>query len=323
MLDNTGDPTIVHDDLVTLELSSPRRAFATDDPIEILDFAAASFKGRGTVALATLTDIRGGAAKGRGAHMAICDDGRYCGYVSGGCVETSVAAETLLAMAEGRDRTLALGEGSKYFDIVLPCGGGITVAIHLLGEVQGIRWLLSELAQRRPAALAYTPEMQSLRPGAPPMRSGWEGDTFVTLYRPLTRIVISGQTLEAQTTAAAARALGYDVLLRDMGTRPADIAAMIDPYTAVAFLHHDLDQEAEMLEAVLSSNAFYIGALGSTRTHRKRQLRLEERGFQAAEIARIKAPIGMVGPTRDSRSLALSVLADIAAARLAAYGSDR
>ncbi|WP_350297461.1 XdhC family protein [Agrobacterium arsenijevicii] len=60
---------------------------------------------------------------------------------------------------------------------------------------------------------------------------------------------------------------------------------------------------------------FYIGALGSKRTHEKRTALLRERGFGDADIARIKAPIGIFDKARDASSIALSVVADIAAAK--------
>ncbi|HCV71891.1 MAG TPA: hypothetical protein DHE23_11245, partial [Agrobacterium sp.] len=90
-------------------------------------------------------------------------------------------------------------------------------------------------------------------------------------------------------------------------------------YTAVVLLHHDLDAEQAVLQAALRSPAFYIGALGSTRTHRRRVDFLVSSGFSRADTDRIRAPIGLFGPTRDANSLALSILADIAASRLSLY----
>ena len=82
---------------------------------------------------------------------------------------------------------------------------------------------------------------------------------------------------------------------------------------------HDLDQEAATLHVALRSGAFYIGALGSTRTHKRREDQLIKSGFSEIDLSRIKAPIGVFGPTRDASSLALSVLADVAATRLMVY----
>ncbi|MBY5778691.1 XdhC family protein [Rhizobium leguminosarum] len=293
----------------------PVRASSTDDPAELLRFAIDAH-GLGAAALATLVDIRGGAARALGAHMAVAADGRFCGYVSGGCVEAAVASEALLAMAEGRDRTVKFGDGSPFFDIVLPCGGGITVAIHVLKDVGALRHVLDRLERRKAPGLAYSPERQTLEPIDPLPRACWLDRDFLTVYRPRTRIVLSGQTLEAQAVARLAEASGYDVIVRGRGEGAADI---IDPFTAAVLLHHDLDAESAILEAALHSPAFYIGALGSTRTHRRRVERLTAMAFGQDDIRRIKAPIGMFGPTRDATSLALSVLADIAAARLVAY----
>ncbi|MBY5812266.1 XdhC family protein [Rhizobium leguminosarum] len=305
----------MHQTLAPITAPIPVRASPTDDPAELLRFAidAHCF---GAAALATLVEIRGGAARSLGAHMAVAADGRFCGYVSGGCVEAAVASEAFLAMAQGRDRMVKFGDGSPFFDIVLPCGGGISIAIHVLKDVGPLQRVLDRLGQRQAAGLVYSPERQTLISVDPPLRTCWTEDDFLTVYRPRTRVVLSGQTLEAQAVARLAEASGYDVIIRGRGEGAADT---IDPFTAVVLLHHDLDAEAAILETALHSPAFYIGALGSTRTHRRRVERLTALGFRRDDIGRIKAPIGMFGPTRDATSLALSVLADIAAARLVAY----
>ncbi|MGO7368478.1 XdhC family protein [Rhizobium ruizarguesonis] len=307
----------MHHTLAPITAPIPVRASSTDDPVELLRFAIDAH-GLGAAALATLVDIRGGAARALGAHMAVAADGRFCGYVSGGCVEAAVASEALLAMAEGRDRTVKFGDGSPFFDIVLPCGGGISVAIHVLKDVGALRHVLDRLERRQAASLAYSPGQQALKPVDPLPRAQWLEQDFVTVYRPRTRVVLSGQTIEAHAVARLAEASGYDVIaVAPGGVRP--VTDIIDPFTAVVLLHHELDAEAAILEIALRSPGFYIGALGSTRTHRRRVERLRAMAFRRDDIGRIKAPIGMFGPTRDATSLALSVLADVAAARLAAY----
>ncbi|NDK49005.1 XdhC family protein [Rhizobium laguerreae] len=307
----------MHQSLAPVTAPIPVRASSTDDPAELLRFAIDAHR-RCPAALATLVDIRGGAARALGAHVAVAADGRFCGYVSGGCVEAAVASEALLAMAQGRDRMVKFGDGSPFFDIVLPCGGGISVAIHVLKDVGALRHVLERLKRRQAAGLAYSPERQALEPVEPLPRTCWLERDFLTVYRPRTRVLISGQTIEAQAVVRLAEASGYDVIaVAPGGVRP--VADIIDPFTAIVLLHHELDAEAAILETALASPGFYIGALGSTRTHRRRVERLRAMAFKRDDIARIKAPIGMFGPTRDATSLALSVLADIAAARLVAY----
>ncbi|MBO9198299.1 XdhC family protein [Rhizobium sp. 16-449-1b] len=299
-------------DQIANVIQVPVRTTLTDDPVEILTFAADAVD-KGGAALATLVEIRGGAARALGSHVAISRDGRYCGYVSGGCIEAAVASEAVAAIAEGRDRLVSYGDGSPFFDIVLPCGGGITVAIHVLLDNRAIRTTIESLRQRRPAALRYSPTLSRLTVENAFTRSAWHGDEFVSVYQPCTRLLISGRNLEAQAVAAVARASGYDVVLDSHDTN-----ISIDDATAVVILHHDLDAEENVLERALSSAAFYVGALGSTRTHRRREERLRQHGWARSDVDRIKAPIGFFGLTRDASSLALSVLADVAAARLAA-----
>lgn len=300
-----------------LALPSPSRASLSDSPEEILRFAMDAF-GRGDVALATLVDIRGGAARSLGSQLAVAADGRFCGFVSGGCVEAAVALEALQAIAEGRDRQVKFGEGSPFFDIVLPCGGGITVAIHLLREVAPIRHVLHMLGRRQAVSLIYSPGSSTLHTGDAKQRSGWMDKIFFAVFRPKTRILLSGQLAETEAVSRLAAASGYDVVgVENSGVSGAEL---IDPYTAVALLHHDLETESDILSKILASPAFYIGALGSSRTHRRRVERLTVLGIEPTLIDKIKAPIGMFGPTRDTTALALSVLADIAAARLQTFG---
>lgn len=302
------------------EIPLPFRVSSTDNPVDILTFAASAVQ-RGGAALATLVEIRGGAARALGAQVAIAADGGFVGYVSGGCVDAAVAAEALHAIADGRDRFAKFGEGSAFFDIVIPCGGGITVSIHILRGDEVLHTVLGEIAERRSVALAYSSRLQKLAPCNTHLQSSdWQGEEFVSVYHPQLRLVISGQRGEVEAVRRLAEAAGYAVSLSDPHKTPRGQSSdVIDPFTAVVLLHHDLDLEADLLNEALASSAFYIGALGSTRTHRRRLERLMAIGVSSESCDRIKAPIGMFGPARDATTLALSVLADIAVARLTLF----
>lgn len=295
----------------------PTVALATDESGEILRYAYDSFRAGIPVALVTLVEIRGGAARAIGAQMAVRADGRYCGFVSGGCTEAAVAAEAVQALRKGYDRFLRLGEGSPFFDIVLPCGGGINLSIHILRKADAVGKVLSNLASRRAATLRYTPGSESMEFGGEGGRRqvGWSGGTFVTHYQPITRVLLCGRSVELATTAAVARAAGYEVDQIDPAVDSSAFASKIDAFSAVALLFHDLDRELPLLKGALHSDPFYIGALGSRRTHEKRTALLRKHGFGDADIARIKAPIGIFDKAKDASSIALSVAADIAAAR--------
>lgn len=302
-------------------LPVPAKAFSTDSAIEVLDFAIQAVEASRHVALCTLVEIRGGSSRSLGAHMAVADDGLYCGYVSGGCTEAAVAAEALQAISKGHDRFVMLGEGSPFFDIVLPCGGGVTVAVHILRDIQPIQKVIEDLQCRRQTGLSYCPGSQSLSVVSGKADTGWNDEAFLTSYRPAVRIFLSGRTLEVEVAAKVAQAAGYEVLRYDAAVGEAPDETLIDADTAVALLQHDLELEIPVLDAALHARPFYLGALGSSRTHEKRMQRLRDLGHSQAVIDRIKAPIGLFGRARDAQSLALSVIADIAACRQAALSA--
>jgi xanthine dehydrogenase accessory factor len=253
----------------------------------------------------TLVEIRGGAARALGAQMAVHSDGSFMGYISGGCVEAAVAAEALAAIEHGSDRFLLLGEGSPFFDIVLPCGGGITLAIHIVRDPTPLKAAADALTQRRRIALQYDPTKQSITCDEP-SSTGWFAGIFRVRYRPLPRLMIASSGIEADAVTRLAVAAGYFI---------AENVGAIDADTAVLLLLHDLDKEEALLDRALESEAFYIGALGSKRTHERRCERLLGRGYSPDQISRIKGPIGLFGPARTANALALSVLADIASTR--------
>lgn len=284
-----------------------RAAMTTDRVIDVFRFLdEASVEGR-RCALVTLTEIVNGASRALGAPMAVCEDGRYCGFVSGGCVEAAAAREAVQALSEGRDRVCRFGQGSAYFDIVLPCGGGLGLTIHVLKEpgLAGAVW--RALAQRKAVTLVYDSERQHLlvREGLAP--TGWRDHCFVSAYRPDLRIVLTGRGMESLAMASIARAAGVETV----EIQVADEIAAADPETAIVLFHHDIDQELPMLRAALQTDAFYIGCLGSRRTHEGRRRRLEQEAYSSEQLDRIHAPIGLFGPAREARSVAVSALAEI------------
>jgi xanthine dehydrogenase accessory factor len=292
----------------------PRAAFLSDDASEVLHFALQSLDGGYGAALVTLVEIRGGAARSIGAQMAVRDDGLYCGFVSGGCTEAAVAAEAVIALQEGTDRSLRLGEGSPFFDIVLPCGGGITLAIHVIRNASVLRKALAFLQRRIPVCLRYHARAQTLAFEPGEGLAGWKGDFFMRAYRPRQRLIAGGTPMETGAVARVAAASGYEVLVVERGCSLS--ADQLDRDTAVAILYHDIDKELPFLACALASPAFYIGALGSRRTHAKRCAVLRQLGYGECDLARIKAPIGIFDKARDTNSLALSILADVAQSRL-------
>jgi len=85
----------------------------------------------------------------------------------------------------------------------------------------------------------------------------------------------------------------------------------MDSRTAVVTLTHDPKLDDPAIQAALRSDVFYLGCLGSTRTHAKRVARLEDAGFATDEIDRIQAPVGLDIGGRSPAEIAVSIMAQV------------
>ena len=315
----------------------------TTDPNDIpalaLDWHSA---GRGAV-LATVIETWGSAPRPTGSQLVIDRDGAMQGSVSGGCVEGAVIVEAMDALADGKPRMLEFGvSDDQAFAVGLACGGRIRVMVEPVGAafpVDVLTALVAARAARRPVAVVSDMAGPGRRLAAVTEypdrfrkdRSGLseDGSTFVAIHNPPLRMVIVGAVHIAQPLVIMARMAGYDPVIID--PRPAfgaearfpgetiledwpDTALAahgLDARTAVVTLTHDAKLDDPAIMAALKSDVFYLGCLGSTRTHAKRALRLDEAGFTAADIARIHAPVGLnIGATTPAE-IAISIMAQI------------
>lgn len=156
-----------------------------------------------------------------------------------------------------------------------------------------------------------------------------EGDLFLHALVPPARIVIVGASHIGQVLAEIARLAGYEVQVVDPRSAfaspdrfpgitlhaewPQDVLPKIglDPYTAVVALAHVGHIDDEALKLGLRSDCLYVGALGSTRNHAKRRERLQAAGITDAEIAKIRAPIGIDIGAQTPAEIAVSIMAEI------------
>lgn len=284
-------------------------------------------------ALVTITQIEGGAPKPLGTHMAILEDGRFIGNVSGGCVEPAIAAEFGPVITAGRDQVFRFGSGSRFIDIRFPCGGGIDLTLHAALTDALLAKALEHFARREAFSIAFDPARSTaeIRPGGTP--TGWQDGVFQRRYLPRTRLLLVGRGPDFEVMARVSIAAELDLMLAtpdetsalELANLPTRVELMpgptqplelpIDPWTAAVLLFHEHEWEDAILARVARSDCFYIGALGSVKTHRLRRERLAAKGVPQNVIDRIRGPIGLVQRARDPGTLALSVLAEIAAAR--------
>jgi xanthine dehydrogenase accessory factor len=320
-----------------------------------------------SVALATVIQTWGSAPQPIGSQLVIDGHENFLGSVSGGCVEGEVIAEAAEVLSSGKPKVLQFGVEDKIaWKAGLACGGTIRIFLEPLegggGDASLLRRLAGDIAARSKTALvtdlstgaralAHGPEDlgQDLAPALTeafsqdrsivvPMSNG---EVFINMFVPTTRLVVIGAVHVAQALAPMARALGYDVMIVDPRAafatqeRLGDVRIMsdwpdealpaigLDAATAVVVLSHDAKIDDPALISALRSDAFYVGALGSRKTHAGRIERLKKAGLTDEDLARIRAPIGLDIGAQGAAEIALSILAEIVAVERGKVGAGR
>jgi xanthine dehydrogenase accessory factor len=170
---------------------------------------------------------------------------------------------------------------------------------------------------------------EHLRTGKSGMADTAEGRVFLTVYVPAPQLVITGAVHISQALAPIGKLLGYDVSIVDPRTafasaeRFPDVNVIaewpdealprlnVDRYTAFVALTHDPKIDDPALRHALARDCFYIGALGSRKTHARRLERLKAQGLSETDIARIHAPIGLDIGAVSPAEIAVAIIAQI------------
>ncbi|UWS81256.1 XdhC family protein [Phaeobacter sp. G2] len=299
--------------------------------------------GRGA-ALATVVQTWGSAPRRVGAQLVVSGDGHLEGSVSGGCVEGAVVMEAQEALADGKHRVLEYGvSDGDAFAVGLACGGTIRILVEPVGGSMPVE-LLADLvaAQKARDQVAYEVNLttgigavlrEAYRERMRLDRSGVEedGETFVAVHNPPLKLIVVGAVHIAQALVPMAQLAGYDPAVIDPRAAFASpdrfpgvtlledwpdeaVAALgLDARTALVLLTHDPKLDDPALEAGLRQKCFYIGALGSKRTHAKRVERMLAAGFGAQDIDRIHGPVGLDIGAAGPAEIAVAILAEMTA----------
>ncbi|MCR9126562.1 MAG: XdhC family protein [Rhodobacteraceae bacterium] len=298
--------------------------------------------GRGA-ALCTVVQTWGSAPRRVGAQLVVSGGGEIEGSVSGGCVEGAVIVEAIEAIETGAHRMLEFGvSDDDAFAVGLACGGTIRVLVEPVGGALPVP-LLAALVEARAArrAVAYEVDLahgtRRLTEGHPERlrmdRSGFEpdGEVFVAVHNPPLRLIVVGAVHIAQALVPMARIAGYDPVLIDprevfgasdrfpgekilLEWPDAAVTALgLDARTALVLLTHDPKLDDPAIAAALAADVFYIGALGSTRTHAARVERLRAAGFSDDRIGRIHGPVGLDIGAAGPAEIAVAILAEMTA----------
>jgi xanthine dehydrogenase accessory factor len=301
------------------------------------------------IAVATVVATRRSAPRPIGSKLALSESGELAGSVSGGCVESEVVEAAREVLAGGRPRLLTFGISDDLaLSVGLPCGGEIDVWVSEPDLDHLVR--LAEVAREERRAVSFTdlddgterlvpdgdnPVADDLIRGGHSKVVELHGRrVFADVFGPPPRLLVYGAVDTADALCAVASGLGWHTIVADARGRfatrerlpnahevivawPQETLAQVQPdhATAVVVLTHDDKFDIPMLVGTLTTDAFYIGALGSRRNQERRRERLLEAGVHESALDRISGPAGLDIGAHTPAETALSMLAEIMAVR--------
>ena len=296
--------------------------------------------------LATVVRTWGSSSRPVGSTMALCESGAVVGSVSGGCIEDDLIYRYSHAttgpgvthdIPKGPPGRLAYGvSADEAHRFGLPCGGTLELVLEFNPDAGLLKTLIDELAQgrlvqRRTELATGRVSLHPVRPPAPLVDDGKSlHNTFGPEYRMLP--IGAGQLTEYLATMALFS--GFAVTVCDpreeyrntwsvagvtlLTGMPDDVvrAFQVDRRSCVIALTHDPKLDDLALLEALSSDAFYVGAIGSRRNNEARRARLIEHFEQtAASLAHLRGPIGIYIGSKTPPEIAVSVMAEVLAVK--------
>ncbi len=289
-------------------------------------------------AIATVVETWGSAPRKTGSMMAINQLGEFVGSVSGGCVESAVIQESLGIISHQSSSLVEYGVSNQdAWDVGLACGGNIKIFIQYLSDefLPIFEAVINKNEVSYSTVIGDTDKKQRIN--IIPTQSVHIGITHDmnnelvfqnTISQPIKIILIGGAQI-AQHLSALASSIGLEVIIIDprkafsaenrfpdaqiINAWPDEAIQSIgiSNNSAVVTLSHDPKIDDPALFSALESNCFYIGALGSRKTHKERIKRLKEMNIDDVQIARIKGPAGLDIGADTPEEIAISIFAEI------------
>lgn len=292
--------------------------------------------------LATVVRTWGSSPRPIGSLMALCEDGRMVGSVSGGCIEDDLVYRYTRAI-EPNSIPERLPELVKYGVTAdeaqrfgLPCGGTLELVLEYSPNLESLEellgWLDRGLLVRRTLAFETGQISQSISQTPEPLNIQAEHLSYS--LGPGYRMLLIGAGALSEYLATMALFNGFRVSVCDprlqyMGSAlapeveritamPDDavLAFRPDSRSAIIALSHDPKLDDLALLVALDSAAFYIGAIGSRRNTAKRRERLSEHfGLSEDNLSRLRAPVGIHIGSKTPAEIAVSIMAEVIAVK--------
>ncbi|TKC89289.1 XdhC family protein [Trinickia terrae] len=287
--------------------------------------------------LVTVVKTWGSSPRPEGAMLAVRDDGLVIGSVSGGCIEDDLIDRVRrLGIEQQRPEAVKYGiTAEEAHRFGLPCGGTIQLVLEPLTKASGIRGLLDAVQAGRLVArtLDMATGAASLGPAQATDGVDFDEKRLLTIHGPRYRMLVIGAGQLSRYLCNIAVGLDYQVTVCDpreeyteewdlrgttiVRTMPDDtvLDMKLDERCAVIALTHDPKLDDLALMEALKTPAFYVGALGSRRNNAARRERLKEFDLSEAELARLHGPVGIYIGSRTPPEIAVSILAEVTAAK--------
>ena len=285
------------------------------------------------VTLVTVVQTWGSAPRPPGALLAVRGDGVVSGSVSGGCVEDDLIARIKSGERSNQPGMIAYGvsqdEAARFG---LPCGGTLRLVQEPLLDTAWVEEVLRRTSSHRLVSRTLTLASGEVVLADAPRGAGlaFDGLRLTAVFGPRWRLLLIGAGQLSQAVVRMALMLDFEVLVCDprdayqdtaalagvkrLPGMPDDVVRSIDPdiHTAIVALTHDPKLDDMALLEALTSDAFYVGALGSTRNQAVRKQRLAEH-FELTpdELNRLHGPVGLRIGAKTPAEIALAVMAQI------------
>jgi len=285
--------------------------------------------------LCTIVKTIGSSPRPAGSLVALTDDGRQVGSVSGGCVEEDLFERLRAGEFPGeRLELVEYGVNAEENErLGLPCGGRITLLLQRLAAIDSpwIEAVLAAMGERRclerhvelatgSTSLAPVPHFTALQ---------LDGQRLRQCFGPRTRMLLVGGGQLAHNLAELGMAMDYEVIVTDprqhmleqwqgpavqlVQGMPDDVIReqASDRHSVIITLTHDPRIDDMALMEALGTDAWYVGALGSKRTTEKRLERLRQLDIPEEQIARLHAPVGLDIGSKTPVEIAVSIVAEL------------
>jgi xanthine dehydrogenase accessory factor len=285
--------------------------------------------------LLTVAQTFGASPRPPGSLAAIRDDGILVGSVSGGCIEDDLVArrEEYSGRRPGFAAYGVTAEEARRFG--LPCGGELEVIIEPEVEPRHLEELLEAISSGRIVArhVDLASGAWSFSSASPVDEVARTDSRFTSIHGPRWRMLIIGGSEIAHYLAEIASTVDFQVFVCDprdeyrqawrakdarwVEGMPDDavVAFRPDAHSVILTVSHDPKLDDMALLEALKSDAFYVGAVGSSRTSAERRKRLAGFELTPQQVARLHGPVGLSIGSRTPPEIAVSILADLIAAR--------